>query len=272
MAKLGKTVRYIHQENAGPSAARNQGIEAATGSFIAFLDADDTWTHDKIAEQMAVFSGQPEVGLIASDMAETGMDGTILTPSVLAAHHLLDFFLDLNGRPVPQALGRLVEKNFIPTGTVIAKKHLLQKMGGFRQDIRYGEDLELWARIAAFSPIVCLPRVHMLRRRHGANATQATGSMLRDLVKVMSNLREYCGSELRIQGVDPDKIVAGAFFDLAYWHFTLGDLVSARVAFTNSHACKPSLKTAVYAAACSLPAPMVRAMRKAKQVMNNQNP
>src|SRR5688572_14211285 len=41
-------VRYMYQSNAGPSAARNTGIRAATGELICFLDADDAWTPDKL--------------------------------------------------------------------------------------------------------------------------------------------------------------------------------------------------------------------------------
>jgi glycosyltransferase involved in cell wall biosynthesis len=269
VAALGSDIRYERQENAGPSAARNLGIKLASAPLIAFLDADDVWTSNKIAQQLAVFGVHPDVGLVASDMAETDAVGTMITPSVLAAHNLLVFFQRLDGTPVPQALRRLVEKNFIPTGTVIARRSLLLDLGGFQPDIRYGEDLELWARIAACTPIVCLPHVHMLRRQHGANATQATERMLGDLVKVMKNLRESCGDELRAQGSDPDAIVANAFFDLAYWYFAAGNLKAARDAFLNSQSFKPSLKAAMYAAVSYLPAPMVRALRRIRQFVQD---
>lgn len=267
VAALGSDIQYVRQENAGPSAARNLGIKLANSSWIAFLDADDVWSPNKIAEQMAVFQAYPDVGLVASDMAEIDIAGNVLVPSLLEAHDLLSFFQRLDGSPVPHALRKLIEKNFIPTGTVITKRKLLLELDGFKPDIRYGEDLELWVRIAAHAPIVCLPRVHMLRRQHGSNATQATAPMLRDLVKVMQNLRAVCGAEMRTQGAAPDALVARALFDLGYWHFTAKEFETARIAFDQSLCAKPSLKTALYAAMSRLPASLVGKARKVKQYL-----
>lgn len=269
VVSLGQDIKYVRQQNAGPSAARNRGIAMASAPFVAFLDADDVWTENKISEQMAVLQANPAIGLVASDMAEIDMAGEIIRPSVLAAHGLLSFFQALNGTPVLQAVRRLAEKNFIPTGTVIAKKNLLVELGGFQPDIRYGEDLELWARIAARAPIACLPRVHMLRRQHGANATQATAPMLRDLVKVMQHLRAACGAELRAQGADPDAFVARALFDLGYWNFTSDEFKTSRIAFDQSLSAKFSLRTVVYAAVSRLPASLIRKARNAKQFLEN---
>lgn len=269
IAGLGDDIKYVRQQNAGPSEARNRGIAMASAPLVAFLDADDVWTENKTSEQLAVLQANPGLGLVASDMAEIDIAGEIITPSVLAAHGLLPFFQALNGAPVPQAVRRLVEKNFIPTGTVIARRDLLVELGGFQPDIRYGEDLELWARIAARAPVVCLPRVHMLRRQHGSNATQATAPMLRDLVKVMQNLRAACSPEIRAQGADPDALVARALFDVGFWFFTAEELGTARAAFDQSLSEKPLLKTALYATASRLPASLLRQARKVKRFLDN---
>ena len=56
IARSFKEVRYIHQSNQGVAMARNVGIAAARGEFIAFLDADDLWTPNKLSIQNAQFS------------------------------------------------------------------------------------------------------------------------------------------------------------------------------------------------------------------------
>ncbi|SRR6266542_534452 len=58
---------YIDQKNAGAGAARNRGIQAATGTYIAFLDADDVWCPETLAVQVEVAGRNPESGLIACD-------------------------------------------------------------------------------------------------------------------------------------------------------------------------------------------------------------
>jgi len=58
---------YIYQENQGPGAARNTGIKAATGEYIAFLDADDTLTEDSVEKRINLIEGSSDIGLVFSD-------------------------------------------------------------------------------------------------------------------------------------------------------------------------------------------------------------
>jgi glycosyltransferase involved in cell wall biosynthesis len=60
----GPPMRVFRQANAGPAAARNRGIEQATGRYLAFLDADDLWPRDKLARQLAVLETRPELDMI----------------------------------------------------------------------------------------------------------------------------------------------------------------------------------------------------------------
>ena len=64
VARYGDRVRYLHQENRGLAAARNTGIRAARGTYLAFLDHDDRYLPEKIARQVAVFRERPPVGLV----------------------------------------------------------------------------------------------------------------------------------------------------------------------------------------------------------------
>jgi glycosyltransferase involved in cell wall biosynthesis len=66
VSKYGSNIKYIYQENAGPSAARNTGIRHAKGDLIAFLDSDDVWREDKLALQVACFTDNPRVGIVVS--------------------------------------------------------------------------------------------------------------------------------------------------------------------------------------------------------------
>ena len=60
-------VRSHRQANAGQARAKNRAIELSRGRFVAFLDADDVWNPDKLAQQMPLFRGRPELGVVYSD-------------------------------------------------------------------------------------------------------------------------------------------------------------------------------------------------------------
>lgn len=265
--RLGEGVQYLHQANAGPSAARNQGIKAARGDLIAFLDADDQWTRTKIEHQLAVMEQNPAIALVAGDMAEIDSQDNITVASVLNKHSLLACFKDLASKPVPNALALLLKINFIPTGTVLARRTALEEVSGFSAEIRYGEDLELWAKVAAQHPIVCLPEVLMLRRQHGENATQATEPLLHDLIRVMSSLRAWDEKKLRQQGIDPDHLVAEAWSNLGYCHFSSGRLPDARRAFHNSLQEMTTLRALLYSSLCIMPERLVYSLRHIKQMI-----
>ena len=257
-------VRYYKQANQGPSAARNQGIKMACGEWIAFLDADDQWTPEKIEKQLATLAQYPALQLIAGDMAEIDDSNELLTPSVLAKHQLLQGFQALDGQPVAQALAALIRKNFIPTGTVLVRRDVVLAAGLFNESIRFGEDLELWAKIAAQHAITCLPEILMLRRLHGNNATQLTGRMLTDLVKVMQSLRETIPAELTQQGLNPDLLVANSYADLGYWYFTLNDYGKARSALRSSLQAAINRRAALYLLSAYLPPGLVAGIKSIK--------
>lgn len=62
----GDRVRSLFQPNAGPAAVRNLGVGAASGEFMAFLDADDLWHPEKLTRQMARFAARPDLTLCVS--------------------------------------------------------------------------------------------------------------------------------------------------------------------------------------------------------------
>lgn len=99
--RLGSDIRYIRQDNSGPSAARNAGIEAARSHWIALLDADDTWVPDKTRRQLALAERFPDLALIASDRSEVDATGTVIVESLFQRHGLGSFFAQLEGARSP---------------------------------------------------------------------------------------------------------------------------------------------------------------------------
>ena len=263
---LKGNIHYIRQQNQGPSAARNTGIKAAKGDLIAFLDADDQWTTDKLQKQLKALQNSPELKLIAGDMSEIDLSNQVLVASVLNKHHFLEKFVTLNGKPIANAFSELLRKNFIPTGTVLIKKDALLEAGLFNENIRYGEDLELWAKIASKHPITCLPDILMLRRQHSSNSTQSTEPMLIDLVKVMESLKSYTCKQ-HIQSYNPDQYIADALNNLGYWYFNNHQLLPAQTLFRRSLKTRPTRKALLYLIICFLPNRLAARLRSIKQML-----
>lgn len=156
-------LRVLSFANGGPSASRNRGIGEARGEYIAFLDADDQWTPDKLALQVAALDANPRAGLVYSwtDCFDEG--GGFLRHG---SHVRLE-------GPGYEAL---VARNVLDNGSSpMVRRSVLAAVGGFDESLRNAEDWELWLRIARHHELACVPRVQVfyrVRPQSGASATE----------------------------------------------------------------------------------------------------
>ena len=137
-ARFGDRVQLLRQGRRGVSAARNAGLRATRGEFVAFLDADDLWLPGKLAAQLPEFA-DPVVGLVYSDFSLRREDGPDL-PSYLAERPLAG---------EGWILEDYLRSQFLFPSTVVARRCALEAAGLFHEGLRGAEDLELFARVAA---------------------------------------------------------------------------------------------------------------------------
>ncbi len=134
-------VTLLRRANGGPSAARNTGIEAAAGEWVAFLDADDRWLPGKLDAQLRAASEHPEAVLVATDWVREGEPvgpGQTRWPLPVEVHGYED----------------LLVMNRFQTSTVLARTAVLRELGGFLPELDGAEDWDMWLRCAAQGPIV----------------------------------------------------------------------------------------------------------------------
>lgn len=150
-------LRLIPSVGKGVSAARNTGVRAAKGDWIAFLDSDDEWTPEKLKKQMDYLSQNPHFDFIHTN--ETWMRNGKIIPQ-LAKHQ------KSGGR----IFAKCAEQCVIAASSVVAKKDFLIQMGLFDESFIVCEDFDLWLRIAAQSEVGFLEET--LTIKHGGHAEQ----------------------------------------------------------------------------------------------------
>ena len=140
-------ITVINQENRGVSCARNAGVDAATGEFIAFLDQDDVWLSHKLKKQIDVCRHDRGISFVYSDVNIIDNNGEIIEEKGMQSWDLDWMKPFIKGKLPP-----------LPS-TVMMKKDLFLRHGGFSPDFigNAHEDLELWSRLCRVADFFFIP-------------------------------------------------------------------------------------------------------------------
>lgn len=135
---------YVKQENLGPAAARNTGIERASGELVSLLDSDDLWLPTYLETMASTLQAAPDAGLSYTDAWR-------LDDTTRQIHRQTKMAQQRPPRHPPDdpeiLLAALLERNFVYTSATV-RRSVLHAVGGFNAVTR-SEDYELWLRIAA---------------------------------------------------------------------------------------------------------------------------
>lgn len=257
------SVNYFYQENQGPSAARNLGIEMSNGQYIAFLDSDDLWLPEKLEVQRDYFKTNPEVGLVHADLLIME-DG--LTPSVPRMRYLSQ------PRKSGYILPELFTENMILTPTVLVRRACFKVSGLFDTELRGGEDHHLWLRIARHFSIDYIDRPLGICRVHPNSLTQNTIphylehlAAMEKLLQLHPEIVDEIGENVVRKGIS--RIV----FILAYHHFDKGNYREARSCFSRLIRLRPRhWPNYGYYLAALLPHQWVHWLRQSKRIVSKQ--
>ncbi|MGB5896888.1 MAG: glycosyltransferase [Geitlerinemataceae cyanobacterium] len=158
-------IKVFSSSKSGQGKSRNLGLDRALGEYIAFIDADDLWTRDKLSEQLQVLQKDPEVDIVYSWTDYIDESGEFLREG---SH------FSASGDVQPY----LLMTNFVDTvSNPLIRRHALTKIGGFDENLSAAEDWDLWLRLSEKYQFSCLPRVQVLHRV-AANTVSANVAQL----------------------------------------------------------------------------------------------
>jgi glycosyltransferase involved in cell wall biosynthesis len=193
----GDRVRYIHQQNADRSAARNNGIAHATGEYISFLDADDLLLQGKLKEQVAFLEAHAEYDVVYSRVKYFRENGK------------RNYYTVRRATPSGDIAPLLVYANFITMNSPLFRRSAAERVAGF--DLTYSryEDWDFLLRLLLTgSRFGFMDATHALCRMHGDNTVTDAPRMFEAKLSVACKIAGRFGNELRARGIEGNVVVA----------------------------------------------------------------
>ncbi len=159
-ARHPEKVIVIHQANGGLVVARNAGLAAARGRYLALLDADDEWLPHHLAACVDVLEQRDDVGLVHANIERINIDASKRLAVKRFWNGALDPFTTV-----------YLRREHVSCSTVVVRRDVLDRVGNF--DVAFNrigcEDRDLWLRCAIETKFVFIDEVHLRYRTHNEN-------------------------------------------------------------------------------------------------------
>jgi len=284
-------VRYIRQNNAGVAAARNHGLEKATGECIAFIDSDDIWNKDKLKIQLAVLDAVPSASIVCSDFSarnsHTYIDHSHLRTyfTVLDTYHLAYGDVFPHVLPVvttgtlglreyePVYWGNIYETmlfgNIILTSTTLFRRDVFEQTGFFDRSYRIMEDYDLFLKLTKKYDVALVDKP-LVTYRYNENQISGDwnfGNLCDRLIDVFNkNVDGIRGTDFYRKNEKKLQQRLGMYqAQKAYFHFMHEDMESSATWYRESIRNDPDNYAAyVYLLFSKLPVSATRFVRRLK--------
>jgi glycosyltransferase involved in cell wall biosynthesis len=217
---FGKKIRCLVTENKGPAHARNIGMKAASGKYVAFLDSDDLYLPGKLEWEISFLEAHPEVGMVFTEFSATDGSGILEEYHLRTFHGIYDrkgwlyenvfplkgeFICGAVGKPIPYYIGDIFKYvlmgPLVVSTTVLFPREILKVVGYQNESYHLAEEYEFIVRICRRYKAAFLNIPTYLYRYHPDQISKARQAKTRQ--KVLTE-------------IETEKVITQAIMDWGY--------------------------------------------------------
>jgi glycosyltransferase involved in cell wall biosynthesis len=245
--KYKDKIRYLYQKNQGVSSARNSGIKASRGEWIAFLDSDDEWFPDYLLYQVDQIKKTLGPRVYITNALTLSEDGTI--SNYFEQNNISSLFKGASSLTINKPLLFVIKYRLASLITVLMKKDIVIEAGKFDERLSILEDYDLFARMSLLSSFVFINKelVYIIRRKEAIN--NLTSQLYSNSMRcrraseiIYKHIRKNPGLSIK-ERLTVNRILSANQRALGNLVFNMGKLSEARHHYKEAMLICPSIRS-----------------------------